>query len=72
MVMVAVCDECGKMASGHLELATGRVMIDGEDCGQGVDLCRAHYPEDHVGMCQPRDCVRVRFVWPGRMASWVR
>lgn len=71
MVMVRMCDECGAWPAEELELATGRVIIDGEDRGQVVDLCKLHYPENADGMCGARNCRHVVLHWPGRMATWV-
>jgi hypothetical protein len=64
IALVAVCDECGEPATSHLFLATGRVLIDGEDKGQDVDLCEKHRPKDEPGTCQPHNCQRVVFYWP--------
>lgn len=60
-----LCDECGSLNAQPLTLATGYVLIDGEDAGQSVDLCPAHWPIDQLGKCQPHKCRRVVFVWPG-------
>ena len=61
--LVRTCDECGDIATVWVHLATGRVVVDGMDRGQDVDLCDAHRPE---GMpSQPKDCEKVEFHWPG-------
>lgn len=71
MGLIWVCDECGKECGepmeGLSELATGRVLFDGEDHGQGVMLCEDHRPRP--GKHQPHNCKRVRFYWPG-MPEW--
>lgn len=57
------CDECGLPACTSFELATGRVLIDGKDCGQSVNLCENHIPVDEAPR-QPANCQRVSFYWP--------
>lgn len=58
-----LCDECGDLASGMIELATGRIEKDGLDIGQTVWLCEKHWPDDGV-MSQPKNCKYIRFYWP--------
>lgn len=71
MGLIWVCDECGKECSepieGLSELATGRVLFDGVDQGQGAMLCEEHRPRS--GKHQPHNCKRVRFYWPD-MLEW--
>jgi hypothetical protein len=65
------CAECGRPTTRGVELATGRVLVDGVDAGQGVFLCEEHMPEPGATPPfaatpphQPRGCKRVRFRWP--------
>lgn len=62
-MLARLCDECGKPASHTTILATGRVIIDGQDAGQTADLCEEHCPDGFPS--QPKNCVRVSFYWPG-------
>lgn len=65
-----VCDECGKeleATQGFIHLATGYVLIAGEEIGQSCDLCPEHLPDPgSFGFVQPRNCERVSFYWPGQ------
>jgi len=68
MAVITVCDECGKQIEelgGMFSLATGRVIVDGQDVGQACDLCAEHRPDPlSSGPVQPRNCKRVSFYWP--------
>lgn len=59
MAMILVCDECGKPATTQIYVSTGRVIIDGRDKGQSVDLCDEHHDASSVPY-QARNCVRVK------------
>jgi len=70
MAEVIICDECSDTTPTmiRLFLQTGRVIIDGKDVGQNVDLCFNHAPilfdgdADHSTF-QPWNCKRVQFHW---------
>jgi len=59
------CDLCGKQATYAIAGMTGRVLLDGRDCGQGADLCDDHRPTYDYPW-QPRNTTRMVFHWPGR------
>lgn len=70
--MIAIgCEECGRSSGRMFVTFTGRIEIDGRDNNsQSVSLCEDHYPDvghwkpgDYQNW-QPRNCKRVRFVWP--------
>jgi len=59
------CAECGKPSKGFIELATGRVEVNGKDIGQSVSLCDDHWPEpSNDVMSQPMNCKNIKFRWP--------
>jgi len=58
------CDVCGERATYHARQMTGRVIIDGQDHGQDVDLCDEHKPADDY-QWQPRNTTRMIFHWAG-------
>lgn len=59
-----ICDECGNPAEVHLFLETGRVLVDGKDTGQDVDLCEEHLPKECKW--QPNSCKRIKFIYGGK------
>lgn len=58
------CAECGELTQSGIGLQTGRVLIDGRDVGQWVDLCEKHWPATPGG--QPSNCEHVEFIWGGK------
>ena len=60
------CDECGAVLdsfwSGLICGMTGRVVKDGVDFGQDVQLCEEHSPRP--GERQPHNCEHISFHWP--------
>lgn len=60
-----VCDECGAPATQFVRGMTGRVIIDGRDCGQDADLCDEHQTAPDY-QWQPQRATRVLFWWSGR------
>lgn len=59
----SICDECGRSPADSVWLTTGRVLKDGIDIGQSVDLCKEHYPTNENPM-QPNNCFHIEFHWP--------
>lgn len=55
------CAEYGELTQDGVGLQIGRVLIDGKEAGQWVDLCEKHLPETPGG--QPSNCKRVEFIW---------
>jgi hypothetical protein len=63
-----LCDVCGAHATYHASGMTGRVLFDGYDRGQDVDLCDEHKPDPNYRW-QPRNTTRMIFYWPGRFGE---
>jgi len=61
-MLMQLCDECGRPAKSSISLMTGYVYVENECIGQSMDFCERHHPEGTP--CQPKNCSRVKFVWP--------